>query len=191
MEWLSRALDTLRVPATEGVDSLAIEMKTWRALDDRDYGGKSECKAAIIPVSTSSDSSNSGPVAQLVFSGAVHFDAALSEATNNAKGGFCAIMGTVPTPLDLRDYAGLSLELKCTSQQPRRFTVNVAATSFFVDDLYQYDVVVMGDTWVTVHLPFDGFRLTSRGAEREVQRKADSIHLERLGFITKEPNGTL
>ena len=184
--WFGRMLDTFQLPAEHGVDNLHIDIRTWKVLGDSDYGGRSVCDATTT--ASLENSSSSGTAAQLVFTGEVLFDASLSESTNNAKGGFCAVMGTVPVAYDLRDYQGLSLELRCTSPQPHRFTVNMAAASLFEGDLYQLDVMVM-DKWATLHLPFDHFRLTSRGVEREEQRKADAVHLERIGFLFRQPNG--
>ena len=170
----------MKIGALESVEVLPIDVHTWKALSDKDYGGQSECTANVIP------SSNNTPLPHLSFQGIVNFDEEVGEKTK-AKGGFCAIKGYLRS-IDLRDYEGLSMEVR-GEPSSSQFAFNMACQSLFEDDLYQLEILVANNQWTTVHLPFDHFKLTARGVPRESQRKNDSLQLESIGFLFRTPNG--
>ena len=166
-----------KVPALDSVELQPIKVRLWKALSDKDYGGTSECMTEVVE--------KDDVQGVMVFKGIVNFSESTAEATN-AVGGFCAVKGFLQRPVDLRDYMGFSMEVKSISSQV--FTFNMTCESLFDDDLYQLEIPV-NEEWTTVHLPFHLFKLTAKGAEREFQRKNDSLRLESIGFLMKIPNG--
>ena len=173
--------DFMKIEALESVELLPIDIHIWKALSDKDYGGHSECTADVIP------SSSNQSLPYLSFQGIVNFDEEVEEKTK-AKGGFCAIKGYLRQSIDLRDYEGLSMELRGVPSSSQ-FAFNMACQSLFEDDLYQLEMLVTNNQWITVHLPFDHFKLTARGVARESQRKNDSLQLESIGFLYRTANG--
>jgi hypothetical protein len=176
--WVAAFDRMFKVPALDSIELQPIEVRLWKALSDKDYGGSSECIAEV-------DNNNSSRHGAMVFQGIVNFSESTAEATN-AVGGFCAVKGFLQRPVDLRDYMGFSMELRSIPAQV--FTFNMTCESLFEDDLYQLELLVT-EEWTTVHLPFHLFKLTARGTEREFQRRNDSLRLESIGFLMKLPNG--
>lgn len=176
--WFSAFDSMFKIPALDTVELQPIGVRLWKALSDKDYGGTSECTAEV-------DVQDTSRLGAMVFKGIVNFSESTAESTN-AVGGFCAVKGFLQRPVDLRDYMGFSMELRSIPAQV--FTFNMSCESLFEDDLYQLEISVT-EEWMTVHLPFHLFRLTARGAEREFQRKNDSLRLESIGFLMKLPNG--
>ena len=174
----------MRVEALESIELLPINIQIWKALSDKDYGGHSECTADVTWQIDPSSSNQPSP--HLSFQGIVNFDEEVGERTK-AKGGFCAVKGYLQRSIDLRDYEGLSMELRGVPSSTQ-FAFNMACQSLFEDDLYQLEIVVANNQWTTVHLPFDHFKLTARGVARESQRKNDSLQLESIGFLFRTSN---
>ena len=155
----------------------------WVVNSDKDYGGLSQCNFHLN-TNDNNNNSTSTTSSSLVFNGSLHFTEECADTTK-ANGGFCALRGFLKEPLDLRDYEGLDLKIRNTSNDRQIITLTSTFTSIFEGDMYQLSLDLPPKKWCRFHVPFSIFRLTANGRERETQRSNDSLQLETIGFLIK------
>ena len=173
--------------------------------DDRDKGKEEDTgtqeESSSDDIETDDCSPNFTPY--LRWSG--RLDTTLPLTTRAQRSGFCAIRSPefAFDGADLRDYYN-ALEIQCREQgEPRSYTVNLAVATVMLDDVYQGTLVFDPELsssssshkntenpddkescpFETFALPFDSFRGTARGRERELSRTLDGgIKIEHIGF---------
>jgi len=177
----------------------------WRVSDDETIGGYSRGKLELIENANTDDAKNVDDdkqeqqqheyVKQPFVRWTGNIDTRIGPKSRAKRSGFCAIRCPefpFGIPLGSRYNA---LEINCRTDG-RIYTVNLKASSYFPDDLYQALITVdpmevqnqeqQNDTtseFLTLVLPFTDFALTSGGLVRATQRELDgAIKLDHLGF---------
>jgi hypothetical protein len=152
-----------------------VRIATWDVMQDKDFGGSSECSLAL--------SGEEGGKA--VFRGSLSTEMGSVAKHGFHRSGYCAVRSTLPlTHEDVSDYDALEILYK--AKQARQFTINVQPLSFIPDDLYQGFLVVEPrdvDQWLTAVLPFERLLLTGRGQIKVDQRVFDHGAIKSLGLL--------
>jgi hypothetical protein len=154
-----------------------VRTATWDVMQDKDFGGSSECSFAL--------SGEEGGKA--VFRGSLSTEVGGAAKHGFHRSGYCAVRSTLPLPHeDVSDYDALEILYK--AKQPRQFTINVQPQSFIPDDLYQGFLVVEPrdvDQWLTALLPFERLLLTGRGQVKVDQRIFDHGAIKSVGLLLR------
>ncbi|KAL7748723.1 hypothetical protein RI367_005877 [Sorochytrium milnesiophthora] len=170
--------------------------KKWLVGTDKDLGGFS---TASLTFHTSSDptaaSDDSRPYA--TFEGSV--STRLPTHGNIAKSGYAAIKSRLlPATLfgspchDLTRFRMLGLRVRSWDEIARQYFVNVKATTYAEEDLYQYPMELSPEQygkWQDVMIPFRSFVLTHRGFVLEVQRDMPRGNVESVGISIAHQDG--
>jgi len=168
------------------VDVLA-RMPDWTSHSDKEYGGKSECHLSF-PRKDSEDAL--APF--LTFEGTLRVNKHEEEEgewkegesdKDQVLGSFCAVKAAyIKDVLDLAGYDGFEVILE--SSVTRTYALNMTCLTVFEDDLFQISFELEAGRRSKLHIPFSYFRVTANGRDREVQREADSLQIESVGFMT-------
>ena len=124
--------DNITILDNNNTNNISIN---WIVNSDKDYGGLSQCNYHLnsntnnnAKDNNNKNTTNNTNTSTLVFNGSLHFTEECSDTTK-AKGGFCALRGFLKEPLDLRDYEGLDLKIRNTSNGRQIITVTSTFTS--------------------------------------------------------------
>ena len=151
-------------------DFIAHHVKSMRVHSDNAYGGGSSCTIE-----------NNGAAGGLRFAGSLVFTEEHAEATK-AKSGFCALRIIYNKPIDLRDYQGLKIVMKCETDT--QMILNMNCSTYVEDEVYQLHMDIAGSSnWKTLYAPFAKFKVTHRGHVKEDDRENDSLQLEGMGIL--------
>lgn len=153
-------------------------LKLLRGYSDADYGGGSCCS---VDVRGEDLEGKGGDDLSIRFAGSLVFTEEHALKTK-AKSGFCAMRAIFKKVVDLRDYEGLEIIMKCDRDQS--MLLNMNCLTYVVDEVYQLHMDIAGSKdWKTLYVPFSLFRATHRGHVKEDDRANDSLRVEGMGLL--------
>ena len=176
----------------------------WRLSDDGVIGGFSQSKARIVLDGQEDESREADGSSEMLDN--LQFEKVANKETEQdflpflrwngvldtqvglqsdaRRSGFCSLRSP-EFPFDGANLRGLyqGVELLCRTDG-RRYTINLKVSTSVPDDIYQGIVhIEPSEEFQQIVLPFDRFRLTSRGREREYGRQLDDrVAIESIGF---------
>ena len=164
---LQPALAVQKTPLNNKTDMILFDfqnqgdLQDWRVVNDGVMGGLS--RGEII----------------MTDSGTAVFQGILSLANN---GGFSSTR-TLPRPLNLDDYDGITLHVRGDGNS---YQLRLRLDDRFDGVAYRYRFQTKADQWMTVEIPFSEFVPVFRGRELNDVGPVEPERIQQIGFLVSD-----